>query len=433
MIVKCDKCQTRFKIPDEKVTAKGVKVRCTRCSHTFRVARAPEPAPNPGPTASSPPTPSSGPDPFATFGTPVLPGTLEATRPGLFQEGIEASRQSPPAASPLQPVYSEQLDVPSGILRQPTRVTELPKDLLAPGFTVETPPGPLSDFEPTVPLTLSFPEPLAAPPPPPAAPSMAPPSATASAASLLGDLPPPVEDGGFEVFDGPLPDLPAPDGPLEVMTATVTGPYAAPTSAGPLPAASRALSRPSGRPEDIGMVERRRPGAVHRTLGLVLNLGLASVLLVAFVSFGAVYLKGGKLDGSVLSLEPIKALFAGTGDLVAVDVSNGVYDTRAGKPVFYVRGEVENRGDAPSGAKVTVELVDGALSVSRADVRVGASATPEELYAVDGAEEAAALMARLDEQALSVKPGERQPFVVVFYEYPPELAEYRLKLTVGTP
>ena len=39
MIVKCERCQTRFKIPDEKVTDKGVKVRCTKCQHTFKVVR----------------------------------------------------------------------------------------------------------------------------------------------------------------------------------------------------------------------------------------------------------------------------------------------------------------------------------------------------------------------------------------------------------
>ena len=39
MIVKCEQCQTRFKIPDEKVTDKGVKVRCNKCGHTFRVTR----------------------------------------------------------------------------------------------------------------------------------------------------------------------------------------------------------------------------------------------------------------------------------------------------------------------------------------------------------------------------------------------------------
>ncbi|MGA9526252.1 MAG: hypothetical protein WBV82_32630, partial [Myxococcaceae bacterium] len=272
----------------------------------------------------------------------------------------------------------------------------------------------------------SFPDPFADP-------FGAPPS-PASAGSLLADLPPPADDEqGFEVFDGPIPDLPVPDGPMEVMTATVTGPYAAPASNGPLPTTSRTVSRPSGRPEDIGIVDRKLPGAARRALGVVLNLGLASVLLVALVSLGTIYLKGGKVDASVLSLEPIKALFAGPGDLVAVDVSNGLYDTRTGKPVFFVRGEVENRGDAPSGANVRVEIVDGALSVTQAEVLVGASASPEELYAVGGAEDAASLKAKLDAKALTVKPGERQPFVVVFYEYPPELADYRLKLTVGQP
>ena len=42
MIVKCEQCQSRFKIPDHKVTEKGVKVRCTKCQHTFRVTREPQ-------------------------------------------------------------------------------------------------------------------------------------------------------------------------------------------------------------------------------------------------------------------------------------------------------------------------------------------------------------------------------------------------------
>ncbi|NPC75606.1 paraquat-inducible protein A, partial [Corallococcus exiguus] len=55
MIVQCEQCQTRFKIPDEKVTEKGVKVRCTKCQNTFRVAR--EPAPVPYTHLTLPPSP----------------------------------------------------------------------------------------------------------------------------------------------------------------------------------------------------------------------------------------------------------------------------------------------------------------------------------------------------------------------------------------
>ena len=74
-----------------------------------------------------------------------------------------------------------------------------------------------------------------------------------------------------------------------------------------LPAGQRAMSVSLS--DDLGMEEGKKPGAVRKTLGLVLNLGLASVLLVALVSLETIYLNGGKLDASALSLEPIKALF----------------------------------------------------------------------------------------------------------------------------
>jgi len=53
LIVPCSQCHTRFKVPDQKVTARGTKVRCSRCGHTFRIF--PEP-----------PAPAG--DPFADFG-----------------------------------------------------------------------------------------------------------------------------------------------------------------------------------------------------------------------------------------------------------------------------------------------------------------------------------------------------------------------------
>lgn len=37
MIVQCDKCATKFRISKDKVTARGVKVRCSRCAHIFVV------------------------------------------------------------------------------------------------------------------------------------------------------------------------------------------------------------------------------------------------------------------------------------------------------------------------------------------------------------------------------------------------------------
>ncbi|MDD2366420.1 MAG: DUF3426 domain-containing protein [Desulfuromonadaceae bacterium] len=37
MIIKCEKCQTKFRLDDSKVTDRGVKVRCTKCKEVFTV------------------------------------------------------------------------------------------------------------------------------------------------------------------------------------------------------------------------------------------------------------------------------------------------------------------------------------------------------------------------------------------------------------
>lgn len=62
MIIQCEKCQTRFRLDDSRVTEKGVKVRCTRCKYVFTV-RKEEPVadtlfPEVALTDSSPPIPA---------------------------------------------------------------------------------------------------------------------------------------------------------------------------------------------------------------------------------------------------------------------------------------------------------------------------------------------------------------------------------------
>lgn len=39
MIIQCEKCQTRFKLDDSRITGKGVKVRCTKCKNVFIVQK----------------------------------------------------------------------------------------------------------------------------------------------------------------------------------------------------------------------------------------------------------------------------------------------------------------------------------------------------------------------------------------------------------
>ncbi|MEF2143947.1 MAG: DUF3426 domain-containing protein [Desulfovibrionaceae bacterium] len=44
MIVACPSCQTRYNLPDEKIPAKGLKVKCSKCEHVFKAV---PPAPTP--------------------------------------------------------------------------------------------------------------------------------------------------------------------------------------------------------------------------------------------------------------------------------------------------------------------------------------------------------------------------------------------------
>ncbi|UCD86166.1 MAG: zinc-ribbon domain-containing protein [Deltaproteobacteria bacterium] len=69
MVVICEKCQTRFRLADDKISAKGVKVRCSKCQHTFVVKKA---SAEPGGTSTPP---SGGESVTSTPPGPELPET----------------------------------------------------------------------------------------------------------------------------------------------------------------------------------------------------------------------------------------------------------------------------------------------------------------------------------------------------------------------
>ena len=66
VIIACHQCHTRFKVPDGKVTARGLKVRCSRCHHTFRVY--PDSASDRATEGTAAAPRPKGPDPFEAFG-----------------------------------------------------------------------------------------------------------------------------------------------------------------------------------------------------------------------------------------------------------------------------------------------------------------------------------------------------------------------------
>lgn|GEM_PF-6796297 len=93
MIVECEKCHTKYRIPDEKVRGKGVKVRCAKCHHTFTVfppreVPAAPPAPQPPQDLSDKRQPEESPKEPS--------GPAKTDQPDLFGEPEE----KPLSASP---------------------------------------------------------------------------------------------------------------------------------------------------------------------------------------------------------------------------------------------------------------------------------------------------------------------------------------------
>lgn len=632
MIVKCEQCQTRFKIPDDKVTDKGVKVRCTKCGHTFRVTKDGSAATGSSPsgvqsTQTFPAVPAIAPvagkatlppksvqlgggedDPFSAFGRPPSIPDDEATRPGVFVLGVEASRvpemgappippqapptpavgsafdfsslvppssaaaaapalppvprpvprsssptaQVPPVAAPPQPApFDFSALVPSG---PPAPAQPAPFDFSAlgasPAVPVSSPSTPSFDFSSLGPGTAAEPP----PPPPPAAPVGPPPAVPSTPAFDFSGLgPPPAAPtlpAGLPL--GSQPGVPGPTAPLaaiprgsqpgvspiptgsqpgvarQVSTAVlppIPAPAASATGTQPAIAAPWGTtgSNPAYRPQssapfegELGgsadartdavpalfggqpaahgaddffggsmPVEEKRaplpdelqgdeaknalfdmaaalppapaeepapqaaaaPVAVARitpvraapeaeaprrrrtALGIVVNVFIAAVLVVALVVVGSAYLNEGKVSADTLSWDHLKATFAPSTDFVAGDISNGLYDTRAGKPVFFVRGEVTNRGSSAVKVMVKAELLEGSTLVRAAESAAGAPPSPEELFVLTSADDLDALNAKVSQRAPVLEPGATAPFTVTFFEYPPDLKGFRVRVS----
>ncbi len=172
------------------------------------------------------------------------------------------------------------------------------------------------------------------------------------------------------------------------------------------------------------------PGAARTVSGVVVNLLVAAVLLFVLAAVGSVYLNEGKFDPSALSPARLSERFAASRTkLEVVDVSNGLYETRAGKPVFFVRGEVVNRSEQPAKVRVRAEILDGSELLRSAEAPAGGVPSPEDLHEISDEASLEALSGRLAKAAVELPPGGKAPFLVAFYAYPPDLAPYRLRVT----
>lgn len=322
MIVRCENCQTKFKVADEKISEQGTLVRCSKCEQTFEVVRSDASPADAAPPIAEPPNPASLEDEL--FGD--LPG-------GDFESEPAYDAYSPPPPPPKDPDHS-LFEMPPASPPEPAAVVA--RELLPPEEAL-LPPSP-------------------------------------ARSALLGP-------SAFR----PLPPKP---------------------SATPTPKLRRILT------------------------GLAVNLAIAAGLLLVLGAVGAIYANDGKLDSSAFSIRQIGSSLRAASGAMALESWNGIYDTKSGKPVFYIRGEAQNTSAAAARLKVRAEILDGAQLVRAAEILAGAAAGPEELYNIASSQDADALAARLEAAAATVASGGRAPFLVTFYDYPPNLSAFRLKVTV---
>jgi predicted Zn finger-like uncharacterized protein len=260
MIVQCEKCKTKFRIADEKLTDTGVKVRCSRCAHVFVVRTGGQVAspPSRGPDTARVDTAALASLAASTQGSdPDLPSwtgfpsrsTEQSAIPGLLGPRPSALPSIPPAAT-----SSQQLAAALGFGGAPpppppplpptpaipdfseartiqTKLSNLPKpaasDANLPSFpgpnaSPKTPSG-ARPVPMAIPKAVTDPDPsVRFPPPPDLLASLArdedAPEVGGAATEMnlhgLGDdfgagfpPPPPTSDLGAPVLDGPSPAL----------------------------------------------------------------------------------------------------------------------------------------------------------------------------------------------------------------------------------
>ncbi len=422
VVVQCPTCQSKFRIADEKVTDRGVRVRCTSCKNVFPVRKA---GASPG---DSTPGPGSTVD-LSSLGAAAISKPVTGKQRGA---GRPSTGPMKPSTGPVRPGASRsgengRLDV---------------DDLF--GMAELTGDAPLSgDLDPAVP-----------PPDPASKPTQIPvPSALADLdfdldepAPAKGARPPtgperaqppePPPDAAEESFEPARPPAPAQAGPTADLMLDDPFAQAVPP---PTPDAGAALAEALASPaearpksEPVVKAPLPRPPAPEREIAPVRAM-IASALTGLLGAALAVVV----VIASALSDDTAAGWlgFGPAAEVIATGVVSGLYDTAGGKPVFYVRGRVENRtGKVRGPVRVTAELVADGAPETKAETIAGSEPTPEDVWSVRSAAEADRLSRTLQSAQVErkVRPGGSLPFFALISEPPADLTKHRLHLRIET-
>jgi predicted Zn finger-like uncharacterized protein len=422
VIITCEKCETRFKLDDARISADGVKVRCSRCKHAFRVAPLQAPGASDADVADALAREAVAPEPVADEQTQVLGpsdehedhtqvldhdavdlmGSSRSADEPDEESDWEFNEDPAEAAAEPAPAVEPQVEAPIEMAVSPPPVESVHtapdvdpmSEFLAsePGAGADAGDGSLADLGSPEDWDLLGPD--------------VGPAATFEAAASLDAEPEPEA----EVADADE----AAELSLETETETETEAEAEVASSTPhdtLPEAGVAQLR----------LEVGPPSLAARGTQIVAWAAVAGLLLVV----------------AWASLRPpvpqsMSLTVAELGVLQATDVRAGVIENAVAGPLLVVSGQVRNPQAGP-------RLPEGALRVRLVDGSGAALAGAEAWLAP--APEAATLREQapqelLGAQALGAKalartplaPGESMPVAAVFTSIPAQARGFRLEV-----
>ena len=415
-----------------------MRVRCTNCKSVFVVKKDAGPAqPLGGGSSNGQPR---GSDPFGMaeltgeMSTAVfaLPGTPAAAKAAAQKAAAPAPQKpsAPPVPPPKKPLADlpPDLDIDFGATGTATTLissrppvpppaTPPPKAAPAPVLgrmkpagrpaaeeSKPPPPPPLWDDEPTVDSTA--------------------PGASAKGPAETGD------GGSAEVpFSTPPPEevKPAridPFAGLELGNeADEPSPGAEPASVEPSPPPEQPKTEEEKPPPEPEQARTQPVGAGRRLIVSGVLTGLVVAAVAVGLAVGPAALNAGGLQ---------RLLGLGGSELVVVAEASGLYDTAAGKPVFFVRGRVENRGKRVNGpVRVVAVLLGDSGPAARAESVAGVTPTPEEIYGLRTSADADRLVKALAERGNGTRrlaPGATLPFFALFLDPPGDLHGHQVQV-----
>jgi predicted Zn finger-like uncharacterized protein len=497
VVVQCPSCQTRFRVADEKVSDRGVRVRCSNCKDVFSVKKSgvsetgssagagsamddlssldpPVPAAKKGgatgkvgaaakPTTGRVSQPGGGAktpggrlDADDLFGMSELTGEAGGKKPRLTLDDLDLGDEplvsARPKTSPVKPDSAGAGKPKTG-------------PLAADSAKPKT--GPLSAKPKTGPFSADAARPktgpLGAEPKPKTGPLGAPSKPkTGPLADVAKPKTGPLGDGLAKPKTGPLsaqgakpktgpladkpktgpvkqaidlPELPANARPnLELSSdpfeGLMQGGAAQAKSATDRQEKSDKQSKsdkqidPAKHYKSIFKEKAEPPPSARRELFSSALTGLVGAALAVVVVIVAAISDEG--SGGWLG-------FTSRRDVVATKVVSGLYDTSSGKPVFYIRGRVENRGRKTHGpVRVVAELLGDRGTDAKAEALAGAVPSPEDVYALRSVADAEKLQRSLQgvDTERKLFPGTSLPFFAVIADPPPDVQRHRLHVRV---